>query len=563
MTYKVLARKWRPKNFSEVRGQEHITRTLINSIKSNKIAQAYLLTGTRGIGKTTVARIFAKAIRCENLSQDGNPCLTCPSCQEIDGGHSLNYLEIDGASNNSVDDMRELIESVQYLPTSGKYKVYVIDEVHMLSVSAFNALLKTLEEPPAHVVFIFATTDPQKLLGTVLSRCQRFDFKNSTVEETTRLLEDIAKEEGISFESPNIPSELAKQGKGSFRDSLSLLDQVISLSEGSTISEKTLMLSLGVAQIESVVDMITSLFNKDKQKAYTIYQSVLSENIDVKKFVSQVLEELYMIISNASADGELNNSKIPADVLANISLIEVMWIYENLVRDFEWSLKSFESEQATCLVFMKMTLRDQVINHASPTISVKKKHSIEIDEPKVSKNTNEIENRPSQDISNDVIKQPIEETKDKISEERTVAKSWQGFLKYLLGKNQPLAINLERGNLTQEFDENSEPIVLKIGFSLECKIFHDYVVEKEIQDQLKELLRDYLKTSNNITLQFEIMDEDMAKEANFKSIVDIEVDKEIAHRDEQRERILNNKFIKSAEELFDSKIDKIVLNEDN
>ena len=163
-----MARKWRPKQFSEVLGQEHITRTLKNSVLNKKIAHAYLLTGTRGIGKTSIARVFAKAIRCENLSETGEPCLVCQSCEDIEKSSSINYIEIDGASNNSVENIRDLIETVQYLPSSGAYKIYVIDEVHMLSVSAFNALLKTLEEPPKHVVFIFATTDPQKLLGNGL-----------------------------------------------------------------------------------------------------------------------------------------------------------------------------------------------------------------------------------------------------------------------------------------------------------------------------------------------------------------------------------------------------------
>lgn len=163
MGYQVLARKWRPKTFNEVIGQDHIARTLQNSILKEKIAHAYLFTGTRGVGKTTIARIFAKAIRCENLDDKGNPCLECSSCKSIDQSNALDYVEIDGASNNSVDNIRELIENAQYLPSSGKYKVYVVDEVHMLSTSAFNALLKTLEEPPAHVIFIFATTDPHQL----------------------------------------------------------------------------------------------------------------------------------------------------------------------------------------------------------------------------------------------------------------------------------------------------------------------------------------------------------------------------------------------------------------
>ena len=214
MSYQVLARKWRPKNFNEVIGQDHITRTLKNSVKTQKIAHAYLLTGTRGVGKTTIARIFAKAIRCENLQNETEPCLVCDACTAVDKSQSIDYIEIDGASNNSVEDVRELIENVQYLPTSGKYKVYVVDEVHMLTVNAFNALLKTLEEPPEHVVFIFATTDPQKLLGTVLSRCQRLDFKNVSVDVIKNHLAKIIEQEKLSVESENILYAIAKYARG-------------------------------------------------------------------------------------------------------------------------------------------------------------------------------------------------------------------------------------------------------------------------------------------------------------------------------------------------------------
>ncbi|NBO35255.1 MAG: DNA polymerase III subunit gamma/tau, partial [Actinobacteria bacterium] len=173
-----LYRKYRPGQFSDVIGQEHVTGPLSRALNSGNINHAYLFTGTRGVGKTSIARLFAKAIICEQPKSDLNPCLVCASCRDIDAGNSMDYLEIDGASNNSVDDVRSLIENVQYLPARGKYKIYVIDEVHMLSVSAFNALLKTLEEPPQHAIFILATTDPHKLLGTVISRCQRYDFKN-------------------------------------------------------------------------------------------------------------------------------------------------------------------------------------------------------------------------------------------------------------------------------------------------------------------------------------------------------------------------------------------------
>ena len=237
MAYQVLARKWRPKQFEEVVGQAHVTRTLQNAIKQEKLAHAYLFTGTRGVGKTSIARLFAKAIRCENRKADFNPCLVCASCRDIDASNSMDYIEIDGASNNSVDDVRALIENVNYLPTRGKYKVYVIDEVHMLSISAFNALLKTLEEPPAHVLFILATTDPHKLLGTVISRCQRYDFKNVPIEILKEHVLKIANAEGIKFSTPKIAEKLAELGKGSVRDTLSIFDQVLGLSATQNINE--------------------------------------------------------------------------------------------------------------------------------------------------------------------------------------------------------------------------------------------------------------------------------------------------------------------------------------
>lgn len=237
MSYQVLARKWRPKNFEEVIGQSHITRSLQNAILKKKIGHAYMFVGTRGVGKTSVARIFAKAIRCENKLSSGNACNECRACLDFDTDTSMNVIEIDGASNNSVDNIRDLISNVHYLPTNGNFKVYIIDEVHMLSTSAFNALLKTLEEPPAHVVFIFATTEAQKLLGTVLSRCQRFDFRNVKIGELVQHINYISKAEGIQFENMQLVRELAILGNGSVRDCLSLLDQVLTFSENNIVKE--------------------------------------------------------------------------------------------------------------------------------------------------------------------------------------------------------------------------------------------------------------------------------------------------------------------------------------
>ena len=230
MSYQVLARKWRPKRFSELVGQEHVVRALSNALDSQRMHHAFLFTGTRGVGKTTIARIFAKSLNCER-GQSSNPCGECSACKDIDSGRFMDMIEIDAASNTGVDDVREVIENAQYSPSRGRFKVYLIDEVHMLSKSAFNALLKTLEEPPEHVKFLLATTDPQKLPVTVLSRCLKFNLKRLLPEQIAGQMRHILDAEGIAFEHDAL-EELARGADGSLRDGLSLLDQAIAYGAG-------------------------------------------------------------------------------------------------------------------------------------------------------------------------------------------------------------------------------------------------------------------------------------------------------------------------------------------
>ncbi len=224
--YIVTARKWRPQRFADVVGQEHVTRTLRNAVQSGRIHHAYIFNGPRGVGKTTTARILAKAVNCENPSPEFEPCNGCASCTEINTGRSMDVIEIDGASNNSVDDIRKLRENAKYPPVKGDYKMYIIDEVHMLSTSAFNALLKTLEEPPRHLLFVFATTEPHKVPATILSRCQRFDFRRMQIDEIAAQLRYIATQEGITIDDESL-AVIGKKGDGSMRDSQSIFDQVI------------------------------------------------------------------------------------------------------------------------------------------------------------------------------------------------------------------------------------------------------------------------------------------------------------------------------------------------
>ena len=319
MSYQVLARKWRPQSFNDVVGQKHIVRSLKNSIIEGKSAQSYLLTGTRGVGKTTLARILAKAIRCQDLD-NGNPCLKCPSCLDFSSDSSMDIQEVDGASNNSVENVRDIISSVQYLPVSGKYRVFIIDEVHMLSTSAFNALLKTLEEPPAHVIFIFATTDPQKIPQTVLSRVQRFDLLPLKKEQLVAHLKYISEKEEIIFESLEDLDVLATKADGSVRDMLSALDQVLLSAEGKNISSKALRESLGIIENDLLEVIIESMFVGDIEKVHSLISSVFERDIILDQFVVDLTKNVFHKLENAY---QRKNQ-------TSLDLAELQWVFETL-----------------------------------------------------------------------------------------------------------------------------------------------------------------------------------------------------------------------------------------
>jgi DNA polymerase-3 subunit gamma/tau len=288
MSYQVTARKWRPMVFEDVVGQSHITTTLRNALSTGRIAHAYVFSGQRGCGKTTTARILAKALNCPHLTEEFNPDNTCETCREITEGRSLDVIEIDGASNRGVEEIRNLRESVRYTPTQGKFKVYIIDEVHMLTKEAFNALLKTLEEPPAHVVFIFATTEIHKVPATIVSRCQRFDFRRIGIGEIMARLRFIAAEEAVMIEDDAL-MVIAKKGDGSLRDAQSIFDQVRSFC-GNTITTTDALKTLNAVDLD-VYFMVTDIIrSKEQRRGIEIIDEIIHAGYDLKEFVGGLTE---------------------------------------------------------------------------------------------------------------------------------------------------------------------------------------------------------------------------------------------------------------------------------
>lgn len=310
MSYTALYRKWRPATFDEVKGQDHIVTTLKNQIKNDRIGHAYLFCGTRGTGKTSVAKIFAKAVNCAN-PVDGNPCGECEVCRAVAAGASMNVIEIDAASNNGVDNIREIKEEVAYPPTQGRFKVYIIDEVHMLSIGAFNALLKTLEEPPAYVIFILATTEAHKIPITILSRCQRYDFKRISIDTISSRLSELMKAEGITADERAL-RYVAKAADGSMRDALSLLDQCLAFYMGQELKYENVLDVLGAVDTEVFSDFFRGVIEGDAIGLIHKLEQIIIDGRDLSQFVNDFtwyLRNLMLLQSAADASDVLEMSE--------------------------------------------------------------------------------------------------------------------------------------------------------------------------------------------------------------------------------------------------------------
>ncbi|MCR5256269.1 MAG: DNA polymerase III subunit gamma/tau [Acetatifactor sp.] len=338
MSYTALYRKFRPALFSDVKGQDHIVTTLRNQIKTGRIGHAYLFTGTRGTGKTSVAKIFAKMVNCENPTEDG-PCGECRICKAIAAGASMNVIEIDAASNNGVDNIREIVEEVSYSPAEGKYKVYIIDEVHMLSIGAFNALLKTLEEPPSYVIFILATTEVHKLPITILSRCQRYDFKRITIDSIADRMKHLVEVENVQVEEKAL-RYIAKAADGSMRDALSLLDQCIAFNLGEELTYDKVLDVLGAVDTEVFSRLLRNVLDRNVLGCIQILEEIVMQGRELTQFVTdftwylrnlllvKASDELENVIDMSSEN--LKRLKEEAEIIDNDRIVRFIRIFSDV-----------------------------------------------------------------------------------------------------------------------------------------------------------------------------------------------------------------------------------------
>lgn len=488
-SYLVLARKWRPAQFSDIVGQTHIVRTLTNAIRSERIHQAYLFTGSRGVGKTSIARIFAKVIRCEHTQPGGSDngqtlrsCDECFSCKEIASGNSVDVIEIDGASNNGVEAVREIRENAKYMPSSGSRKIYIIDEVHMLTTAAFNALLKTLEEPPAHVIFIFATTEPHKIPATILSRCQRFDYRRVSPSQTQNRLVEISKAEGIQAELPAL-ALIAKAAEGSMRDALSLLDQVIAFA-GSEVTAQSVRESIGLIEGQALLQILTGIFKRTPLPALSVIDQAYQQGHDLRVLTRSLIEFLHCALlakvgAPAPAGLELLDEEwTELQAIAKLRTLEEMeLIFQVLHYGLESIARSPQPKTVLDILIIKCATAEALIYlNSQPQES-----GPDLQKPQA---------EPPQGAPQS-IKPAVTPTPALVLPAQK--RSWEGLIEHVRKSRPLLASILEHAIQTQFPDSLSsgEPKGLAIHFSSEDAYFREQLQSRLYQEQLGHLAKEY------------------------------------------------------------------------
>ncbi len=519
MSYVVLARKYRPQNFNDVAAQEHVSRTLKNSIINDRLASGYLFCGPRGTGKTTTARILAKCLNCIN-GPTVDPCDNCSACHEISSGTSLDVLEIDAASNTGVDDVRTLKENVRYMPTGGKMRIFIIDEVHRLSGAAFDALLKTLEEPPPHVIFILATTEPMKVPETILSRTQRFDFKRVSTTDLTEHLKKIANLEKIEITEAAL-SLLARKGDGSVRDALSLLDQIIAFA-GDKITEKDIVEGLGLVDRQFLFEFVSSVASKNDKQVLANIKKIFDSGTDITDFINELLEHfrILMVLSVTKESSELlelSSSEIDefikqAEFFQLGDIIRLMKMIADMNQDIRFGLneRMVVELQAVKMANMESTvmLRD-VLN------SISSGRTTSLDSPTL---FNNIEKKKSLGLSSDNPSLQSEHRQLRITRKEELNKTvppvsinlpqlqigWESFLNVLRGKSPMLSSHLKMTEIS-EFKNNC----LKLSFDSSGDFAREVVEKTDNKKLINDTLNDFFKTNISIMFDIDITRNDM------------------------------------------------------
>ena len=524
MSYQVLSLKLRPQRFDEVVGQTHVTRTLQNAIGLDRVAHGYIFSGPRGVGKTTTARILAKVLNCKN-PKDNNPCGTCVNCTEITQGSNLDVQELDGASNRGIDEMRDLREAVKYPPNNSKYRIYIIDEVHMLTREAFNALLKTLEEPPPHVIFIMATTDAHKVPATILSRTQRFDFKHISINDISEYLKQILESENIKYDTDGIRL-IAQKADGSLRDSLSLLDQTIAYASDA-LDVETIRDVLGIIKENVFLNIIQTIEKRDHKEVIHQLSQLIDAGYAISDFISGFNEFLRnCMIQKTGESAKLNLSENSLNWLqtgCRFSTADFLRMLD-LSLQFESKLRFLQQPQISLeALFIKLSMMDASVDIASilsgevpKTISVKKpesqKPSITTENPDSSLVQTEPIDSPQPTENNPVTEKLTTPTPPAVSEPvpqqvrnltlEDFNNSWTEIIEGLEEKNSKIAHFLEEAKLSS-FDGKQLLIELVNGHR-----FHLKTLEKDAE-QIASVIND--KLNQKIRIKFHIQENNEEK----------------------------------------------------
>lgn len=576
MSYQVTARKWRPQTYQDLVGQETIAQTLLNALRANRLPHALLFSGARGVGKTSAARIFAKSLKCQE-GKNFEPCNVCRTCTEITQGHHLDVIEIDGASHNGVDSVRELRESIGFMPSQGKYKVYIIDEVHMLSTSAFNALLKTLEEPPPHVVFVLATTEPQKIPITILSRCQRFDFRKIPTRQIAEHLQKICQHDG--FQAPDETLWLiARQAGGSMRDSQSLFDQVINFTDGELGPDSVAKL-LGLTDRKLLRDCLTALISRDMPATLNCLQNLHHRGNDPRVFLQELLEQIrHLLIAqlpDASAQKilDLSDSEIQflKDLSQNVHEAELHVLFEMALKAYQ-DLSRTQAQMVVLEVsLLRMASAPKWIDlpqlfagessaslegavprqsgvtaktQSAPSTAVKKKSIATAVAPTTESQAPALSEEPLA-----AVKPPAEKPKPKalpFQPNRTLAENWFDLVEQIRTQNSLLASKLDHAALLEYV-----PPRAKLGFSKAQGFLAKQLGDKNQTHELLQVIQLFWSEVQQIDVLV------VESSPNLSTPQNQELQKQAAHQDKIKKEVENHPFIRQTQAIFGAQIRSI------